>query len=149
MYGSLHDGRLGVPSRPSGSGLVGGGLPAATPPSQSRWCEETRKTIREDVLNAREMPHGEIVPEQLVVPGLHHEVELWLSVQVHESLVVGVQVEVTPIDEMVEAREGVDNGQQFSLGGRVVALGRRQGARLKRDVAMRTSLRVVLIENST
>jgi hypothetical protein len=108
--GGPHDGWLVGPSRASGSGLVGGGFPAATPPSRLRRREETRKTIREDVLDARAMPHGEIVLEQLVVPGLRHEVELWLSVQVDQRLVVRVEMKVTTIDEMMEARERVDHG---------------------------------------
>jgi len=97
-------------SRASGSGLVGGGFPAATPPSRLRRCEETRKAIREDILDARAMPRGEVVLEQLVIPGLRHEVELWLSVQVNQRLVVRVEMKVTPIDEMVEAGERVDHG---------------------------------------
>lgn len=56
------------------------------------------------------MPHGEIVPEQLIVPRLQHEAEPWLSVHVHERMVVRVEREGTTVNEMVEARERVDYG---------------------------------------
>ena len=56
------------------------------------------------------MPRGEVVLEQLVIPGLRHEVELWLSVQVNQRLVVRVEMKVTAVDEMMEAGERVDHG---------------------------------------
>ena len=68
LNSDLHDGWFGCSTSTSGSGLVGGGFPTATPPSQGRWCEEARQLVREDVLDAWAVPYREVIAEQLVIP---------------------------------------------------------------------------------